>query len=38
LTDYKAIMKEFNISQFEVNNEFGIIGAVYNRISLKDLK
>jgi len=31
-------MKEFDINQFELETENGLIGAVYNKISLKDVK
>jgi hypothetical protein len=31
-------MKEFDIKKEELDNESGIMGAVYNRISTKDLK
>lgn len=36
--DFDIIKKEFDIKEIELENETGIIGAVYNRIALKDLK
>lgn len=36
--DFKKIIKEFEISNEEIENDVGIIGAVYNRIGIKDLK
>lgn len=37
-TNFEKIRKEFSITETEINNETGIIGAVYNKLSLKDLK
>ncbi len=37
-TDFNEIKNEFQISDDEINTDSGIIGAVYNRISLKDIK
>lgn len=37
-TDFNEIKNEFQISDEEINTDSGIIGAVYNRISLKDIK
>ncbi len=36
--NFELIKEEFAISDCEINNDSGIIGAVYNRLSLKDLK
>jgi hypothetical protein len=36
--NYENIMKEFDIKEEEVENDNGIMGAVYNRIAIKDLK
>jgi hypothetical protein len=36
--NYEKIIKEFEISNDEIDNDLGIIGAVYNRIAIKDLK
>jgi hypothetical protein len=35
---YDKIIKEFEISEEELENDMGIMGAVYNRIATKDLK
>ena len=29
---------EFKVENIEINNDSGIIGAIYNRLNLKDLK
>jgi len=34
----EKLRKEFKIDENEVNNTAGILGAIYNRIALKDLK
>lgn len=36
--NYEKIIKEFELSEEEMNNDSGIMGAVYNRIAIKDLK
>jgi hypothetical protein len=36
--NYQKIIKEFEISEEESDNDMGIMGAVYNRIAIKDLK
>lgn len=37
--NFNLIKEEFSISEVEINNnDSGILGAVYNRLSLKDLK
>lgn len=35
-TNLNYLIKEFNINDIEFNNEAGIIGSIYNRLSLKD--
>ncbi len=36
--NFEKVMKEFEIKYEEIDNDSGIMGAVYNRIAIKDLK
>lgn len=36
--NYEKVIKEFEITEEELGNDMGLMGAVYNRIAIKDLK